>query len=340
MGRNDTRGMVAVFILKALAAALLFLLAAGGLNAQNRSGDKPVKGEKEKFTFKVLQRYTPGRAHVYHYSQKDTVIRVFSDDSEKRFQRQVDYFFTIVAEEGPEDGFINVDVKIDSMRYRMEEGNAVFSYNSQEEIGSTGIEFDDMEKYNVPLGRMFEMTLSPYGEATEFKGENLKWIRDYVEDGKEMISEKKYFMWMDGLSDNNLAHLADVRKIEVPLGFLKIDTTWQTPVDLRIGGYDFSGETTALIKDYETAAIFITAGIDSLSLVQKRSQFYAIKEMVDITDAKIENSSMEVIINHLGTVDMTLIKAEAVLDAAVKQEYFKEYIFTEMKWELIGRYKY
>lgn len=350
MGRNDTGRMVnfsttlntsakqclSSLLALCFVALLIFNFIIYDVNAQS----DPIKGKKSEFTFKVLQRYTAPKPYVYHYTQRDTVVRVFSDESKKVFFRDVDYFFTILAESSPKDGFIYVTVSIDSMMYKIKDGDAEFFYDSRDDFSSSGIEFDDMEYYNVPMGRMFEMNLSPYGEVGGFSSESLDWIRDYVTvQGKGRISDKKMFLWTKGLSDEMFAHIADVRKLEVPLGFLKIDTTWASPLSMEVGSLSFTGDVNAQLADYETANIFISTTLDSLECFQEKAVFYGINELVDIVAADVKGS-LNVVINHLGAVDVATIKANMSATAKIKKEIFTENVYSEMKWTLLGRYKY
>lgn len=316
---------------------LLFVLFIVPLNLFSQSD--PVKGKKSDFSFKIAQKYTENSPYVYHYIQRDTVRRVFSDKSEKIYLRDVDYYITITAENPPQDGFLTITINIDSMTYRLKDGEAEFKFSSQEKLGGSGIEFDDMEFYNASLGRMFDLTLSPYGKVSSLGGEQLEWIRDYVLQGKGKISEKKMYIWDRALSDKNLAFITDIRKFEVPLGYLKIDTSWVSPLNFELNGLSYQGDVTALITDFETGHAHISAKLDSLSCNQEKSLFYGINELVDIVDSKLKGT-YTVDINNNGSVDIASLKAEIETDARIKKEYFKEYTHTEIKWILLGRYVY
>lgn len=279
-----------------------------------------------------------GNLHNYVFTEKTLIHRKHSDSSEKNFEREVTYYISHVAPKPSENGFTTVQVLVDSMTYRFREGTFIIEYNSMRDA-TPNLKFLDLQYATVPLNRSFDMTVSSYGDIAEVKGEQIDWLRNYVTvEGKDIMAPIQKFIWLDGISDNNLKHFGDITKGIIPNSNTGRNSTWSHPVSLRINNIDFSGDVQANIASAQDGIFKIEAAADSLqvSTSTKETRLYGITDLVHLKPSSKASTKFSI---ELDGSNVRRVEADcmAVLDANVKNENFRDTISTKLSWTLTGQ---
>lgn len=291
----------------------------------------PAKGT----TYPLRVEHRAGNVHNYVFKEETDIVRTHSDNSERTFKREVTYYFTQVAPLPAVDGFSTVHITIDSMVYRFSEDGAKVEYVSMRDQ-SPNLNFLDLLYATVPLNRTFELVISPYGDIAEVKGVAVDWLRNYVTvEGKDILAPIQTFLWMDGISNNNLRHIADMTRGIIPNASLTRDSVWNKSVALRINNMDFTGQANANISYAQDNTYRIEAAANDLSVKTGETRLYGITEMVNLTSG----SGRTAFTIELEGSDVRKVTADcsALMTAQVQQEKFSEKVSTHLSWTLIGQ---
>jgi hypothetical protein len=302
--------------------------------------DEPVKGGKEdvqKYKFRI--KYPGTIPHVYEMSDTTEVKMFFSDSTVKSYKREIFFWFTLKPPNTEsKDGFVLVELSIDSMSYRFLEGDKEYKYRSGLQ-GGHPLRFDDFEYFSIPHGQQFNMTYTPYGDIGKIEGERLDEMRDYIKEQSSNSTDiMKKFMWTQGLSDNRLKFIVDARKIQFSDSPVAMDSVWFTPFLIQLDGITFYNEKTeASLKEVRGGFYTIEANIKQMYPVLDAERFYDINEPMPMNNVDVKGT-YGLLIGPKSTLEQADAHFEASLIILVKKEVIKETISSNQHWKLLGRY--
>lgn len=307
---------------------------------KSASPDESNKPEQVKYKPKVL--YHTNAYRLYKLTETTNVHRIYSDSTTKDFKRVVTYFLTLSILNKDDNGFQTVKVVIDSMLYKLSEGDKVFEFDSQAEVIKP-IKLKDLEVKSVPLNRQFDMTYSPYGEVAKIESEDIAEALDFIKKGDEKYGTKgkdemQNLIWFEGLSDATLKHICDLQKITFAAESMAKDNLWSSPFSIQIDGKDFIDTVNARIADYNTGIFTIEAKSNNLRPVTKDSYFYGVVKPAKIESAKGDGFYI-IKINPKGIISS--VESEFVIESncKVRFEPFFEQVQSKMVWEYMGQFK-
>lgn len=347
MGWNDISSMVSLLfqemkkIQKILSYFLVLTFVQMSYNNIELFSQEGAKKSEEPPAYPL--KFIPPQTirHVYKMHDSTVVTRIFSDNSTKKYTREVFYYFNFVMPNPPKDGFMTFEVSIDSLKYKFTEGEAVFEFDSQAD-NPGALTFEDLVTTIVPLGNEFNMTYSPYGEVAKIDGERLEFLINYIKQQKNnpMSDAIINFSWEDGISIDRLKFLADVKKIILPTEPIQIDTVWKTPIDLQFDHINFYDTLTAKITKFQDKLFYISGVSNNIKPKNKPAKLYGIKtQLIEVADAKGEGT-FELILHSRGFVSKAEAKYNLEIGSYIKKEYFKQKIETKTTWELLKQFRF
>ncbi len=347
MGRNDISCLVSLLFQKIkeikfsffLSFVLaIFLVLCNGIYLYSQDGAKKSE-EPPAYQLKFMPPQTI--RHVYKMHDSTVVTRIFSDNSTKKYIREVSYYFNFVMPNPPKEGFMTFEVSVDSLKYKFTEGEAVFEFDSQAD-NPGALTFEDLVATIVPLGNEFNLTYSPYGEVAKIEGERLEFLIDYIKQQKNnpMSDAIINFVWEEGVSLDRLKFLADVRKIFFPKEPIQIDSLWETAIDLQLDYINFFDTLSAKITKYKDGYFHIEAVSNNIQAKNKAAKLYGIKtQLIEVADTKGEGS-FKLVLHNRGFVSKAEAKYNVEIGSYIKKEYFKQKIESKTTWELLKQYKF
>ncbi|MBM2813520.1 MAG: hypothetical protein HW421_282 [Ignavibacteria bacterium] len=338
MGRNDTRSLVALLLL--IIFTYIFVGTDFAFCAPKASAQKEEKKDEEKkevVKYNVFAKYPLKVYNKYKFTEDTKVVRRFSDSSTKEYTRSQTFFFTIFAANAPEDGFQTLEVTVDSMQYKFVEGDAIIEVNF-DDLPPTS--FSDFVACNVPLGKEFEMTYSPYGEVAKIEGEKLDKLTELITvKGKNSMDTLQKYMWMRGISYEHLTFLFDLQKGIVPQEPVAIDSSWKTNFALEIEGVDFSDTVKNTLKSYDAGIFEIEVKAEKLHPFLTPIRMYNVSEFVHV-DSGMAYGTYKMKVNTSGSIKNVEGDFNADVVTSIKKEKFIHNISVKMNWELLGQYKW
>ncbi len=298
------------------------------------------KEEVVKYKPKVI--YHTNAYRLYKMTETTNVHRVYSDSSTKDFKREVSYYITLTIFNKPDNGFQTLKIVIDSMSYKLTEGDKVIEFNSQDDKIKP-IRLKDLEAISVPLNRQFDMTYSPYGEVAKIESPDIQEAIDFIKDGDAKYGTKNKdeminLIWFDGLSDARLKHITDVQKILLSQEPIAKDSIWSSPFTIQIDGKDFIDTVNAKIVEYNNGKFVIEAKTNQLKPVKRDSYFYGVTKPARIESAKGDGFYI-IEISPRGIISK--VDAEFIIESncKVRFEPFYEQVDSKMVWEYLGQFK-
>lgn len=310
------------------------------------SQEKTVPGAKEpslppayllKPAFRV-QNY-------YNYVLYDTteVIRIYQDSSIVKYSRNMIYYFTLMQPDRPIEGFSRVEVSIDSIYYRFQEGQNVYEFSRIENSNPNVFKFEDFQTYSIPMSMEFTIIYSPYGEVAKIEGERLFEKRRFIDTLKATNPDSIwYFNWVDGLSDSRLKQIADVIKITFPLNPVYKDSIWSSPIELQIEGINIFDSLELKCTGFFNNNYSIIGSFKNLRSEWKKTKFYGIKTLSLPYKFVGGKGGFEQILSTGGLVQSLNINLnlEIVVGEKAENILFTEKIKKNLKWEMVKSFKF
>lgn len=304
---------------------------------------KSGSGSSGKFDNEYLLRTqnAPGIRQNYTLEETTTVTRTSEKGDPVRYKRTIVYYITQGADAEPQKGFTTIEVNIDSMTYRMELGERVTSYDSQVLASNNPtISNTDIETHTALLNRPFTMVVSPYGEVTSITGAEIDWLKNYVlVEGRDVLDTLKKFIWLDGVSSQNAAYLADVRTNLLPFTFVKPDSVWQRTVSLRADGVDFSSAAKVQVTSLEGDVFTIEATADSLR-PEKGLLYRPEREKLAESLDGLGSATIAMRLNRHGMVEKSAWSLKAQLRFREGGTTFTDTISKEYSLTLTGQFRW
>lgn len=208
--------------------------------------------------YALKTKYPPGPRFNYKFTEKTVVER---QNSKESYQREITYYFTAYTKDSPKDGFLKIELNIDSMLYRLNDGGGNVAYNSQSENAPPVV--SDIIAASAILNHPFTFTYSPYGEIVDFTSENLNEVKSYVYQMDDENKEQKT-LWLEALSPAVFQNVTNLGRNLIPETILKPDSVWKRLVSIHTNGLDFIDTATVQVKDYTNKIYTIVAKADSM----------------------------------------------------------------------------
>lgn len=329
--------------LRLFLAALLIALPvlAGSLSAQNAVAGDP-ENEFE-LRYQLRTDYPPGVKHIYQYTETTTTTHKYADTliPDFKYERQINYFITLFSPSRQESGFKKVLFNVDSCTYSMlDSRNQRIVYNSQDQEFR---QLDDLDLLaaTIPLNNTLELTFSPYGELAKIESEDVKSLVEYVkEGGRQALDSVTYDVWLDRLSPQAFAQLADIPRRMIPEGWIAPDSVWRRIANFRADGVDFRDTLSVSVYNFEEAVYTLKAEGTSLSCIPTEVFMHGYPHNVKVQQAEGKlQSTMQ--LARLGNILMSDTRLEATVDAESRTKgAFKADIQLHSDIRLLGRYEW
>lgn len=304
--------------------------------------DPGTKGEiqalPEKNSLKLI--YPAGNAFIYVFKDSTKVTRRYSDSSTMTYVREVTYYMSQKAPKDPENGILDVDVNIDSMDYRFSSGDVTMQYNSQR-TKDMQLKFPDLVAATVPVNRTFRMTYSPYWEVVKTEGEQLDWLRNYIEENNNgQLDSMMLWVWLNGISMTNLAQVGDLEKGVLPDKRIHRDSSWRKPFFIKADGVDCRDDSArSVIKGFHDNAYVIETTISHLTPTKEPLRLYGIPYLVRVVDGK-GTGKYTINLSKKGVINSAEADITTVMKAKVKNENFTQTVRSKYSWQILGQYQY
>jgi hypothetical protein len=323
-----------------IAGFIISLLFINGVINNLDAQDKPESAKAaEPVTYFPIHKFPSAIQHVYMFTDSTEVTRTMPDSSKVKYFRALTYFFTVTQNESPKDGFVTVEVTIDSTRYYIKEGKAEIYWDSQDESAG-GINMTDLMYATVPLGKYYNMTYSPYGEVAKISGEKLDEYFDYLNKNFQNTTDDfTKFIWYDGASLTRLANISNVRKINFPEKKVEMDSVWKTPFGMQFDFINFMDTVSARIVDVANGETTIEAISTSTDVLPGNYIFYGIKEKLLPVNKATGNGKYRISLSPRGAVRRASADFDLKLEIPVQREVFSISVKSKVNWTMMGQFK-
>ena len=260
-----------------LSIPILTLVLAFSFSVSQAFADK--EKENEKVTYRLRYKYPMSVTNVYKMVENTSVTRQYKDSTSLKYERTVNYFYTIKQLVKMDDNFVKVHVTLDSLQYSFKDGDALFEFDSQSEAQGS-INFDDLNDYLIPLSKEFDMTYSPYGEVIKVEGGNLDNLIQYIKKAtSEQMDSLDQQYWLNMLSLNRLQYIVDPIKLTVPSTPATKDSVWLSTPLYCVDGIYFKDTVSTHIAKVVSNYFDIESEFEDFSFVPGDYKFYGIKDL-------------------------------------------------------------
>ncbi|MDQ1266683.1 MAG: hypothetical protein QG635_1835 [Bacteroidota bacterium] len=346
MGRNDTSRMESVhgfcifsIVIIRIAVFSIIILMLSVINTSAQKKGVPSEEPKERARYNLQLKFPALVYNVYKFTEETKVSRTYSDSSKRDYYRKITYFFTQFAPDNPEKSFSKIRVSIDSMLYYFKEGESVLEFNSQDESFPKK-SFLDLMVASVVLGKEFEITYSPYGDIAKLGGESIdETIKFIYQFGPDKMDTLNKFFWMKGLSQQHLKYICDLSKGLIPQGKVYEDSVWHSPFIFELNGVDFIDTLNTKVISYSAGICNVNGTAANLTAYPQQARLYDIGELVNIINGKA-TGAYDISFNVTGFIKEASAHFKGNLVLMIKKERVDENIQTDIKWELLNKYKW
>ncbi|MBI3260690.1 MAG: hypothetical protein HYZ54_14620 [Ignavibacteriae bacterium] len=353
MGRNDTGSMDSLSSMgfctkavKTIILAVLCIIGTIGTSAQqpgkppaSTSPDAPIK------KYSIYIDWKDRVAHVYSVNHKTKVKRVFRDNLELNYERNVTYFVSM-SSIGIEKGFIKLQCNIDSLRYSFTEGNSTLYYDSQDEKKTTlKTEFPDFTSTFGMMNHQFMFLISPYGDVAKVTGieqsGDLDWLRQFVDESGTAMDTLQKLLWYSVMSDENLKMIADISKGLIAGKMqIKTDSVWTRNIGLRLDGLNFTDSAKVQVASHTKDNIVISGASTNLQpVLPQDARMFKIPGLGSVVSGN-GSGTLRLDLTPRGTIKKQEVNYIADIEGKYKLENFKENIQTTVSCTLLGQYKW
>lgn len=316
-----------------LSTFTLFLL----LNTQpvtSQIGEELQYRLRAKLPVSILNKYK------FTESQKVNTALIIGDTEELYpFERElkVDYSYRATTE--LDDGFKEVDIKVDSVRYNFDSEKDKITYNSFDWRNAIPpIQNKDYQRYGLTLQYDYDFIYSPYSEVSKVVSPNYEANKDIFTNTK-VFDETSMKLLKEYYTDKMVAFIFDPYKNILPDNDVTLDDTWSPEVNIEMGGYWLEMNPEFKIESYDRSGFLIEARLDSIPVGQ--DEIY----MVNIGDfGTVEKSEISGIISAFfttqGVMESVVINIDAVIEGSTGGRDFRQEQNAVYSWELLGSYQF
>jgi len=301
---------------------------------QAKTKEKPKKrGDEPKYL--VRNKYPFDVFHIYRMNEKTEVKRTFGDGTEKTYSRDVTYYFTLRSPDLPKEGFVRINILIDSILYEFKSGDKIVRHNTQEDK-MPPVDFPDYVYYFILISKQFDLTYSPYGDVASVGGELLESLRyDYA----KISDTARRDYYLRRLSDFDLSYIVDMTKHVLPTVPMETDTIWYSNFEIELEGLKFSGKGNNRLLQANGQKAIIECQTDTLRTNEKIKMLYDVNSEATIDSAyAIAKYTLDV--KGDGAMDYSKAVIDGFMKGRVGNQPFTQQIKRTVIWDLKERYKY
>lgn len=316
-------------ILKLISLPALTLFLISAVFVQDQSDEQQIR---IKYPLNILNHYST--------TENTSVVRTFSDNTTRQYSRDIIYFFTTKLISLPNNEFMELDVKIDSMKYRFIENGKEITANTEDEDFGESVYTEDLSNTVIPNTKTFIMVFSPYGDLAKITSDAVEKLRNYVIKHSESSTDTlKRYNWLNQLSDYHLRYIADIKKLIIPIDPIKKDSVWKSPLIVRLDNKTFIDTAEVWIAHIELGEYFIEAVGNKPKFLDNYGSFYGIRYPMKI-DSTLGKTKYSLRVDPYGTINETQGLYSAKVFARSNREVFNDSITVKTSTILLGRYNY
>ncbi len=298
--------------------------------------------EDGKLTYKLIMKYPTNISFKYSYNEQSSVKRTIADEKSE-FKRNSTTFFTLMNTELQNSSIQKLEIKTDSIVHKIanDSGEVAFTTKGFE---LEGLRNEDIEQYRLPVSREFSLIVSPYYEVADLKPSvALDLARIKLEKQKSKTAPADYYLWKNSLADERLYHITDIKKINLPLTRIELDTTWESPIEFQIAGVTFYDTVKVKVSDERGAYLFLESEFKADKFLKDPQIIYGFRDKPVIPTESDLNCIFKLTITPQGTID------DATMDVNGKIKFktmdkeaieIEDTIQSVLKWKLMGRYNW
>ncbi len=297
-----------------------------------------LRAEEEIF-YILKPNFRVGIINLYKMTEVNNVKRLLESGDTLKYNRKIEYYFSLYCPANPIDGFYDLDVSMDSLSYSFSDGTISKSYKTMDQKPAP-YSFQDFEMVGPTDGKKFTLTYSPYGEVAKVSGEILEKAIKMLDDKAFGIKDPvRKQIWSNAYSYDHLTYIADVTKNYFPLGKIGRDSVWQNPISLDLNRVYFADTLKARIDKISNEKYILRANLDSLKAISGISMLYDIKDPVQVIESEGKGIldfefSPAGVINYINGEFSTKVKYKH------KTKEIIEFTDTKLNWELLNRLTY
>lgn len=296
--------------------------------------------QDDELTYKIFSDFPVGVFHTYDFTENTSVLRTYSDSSQVNYDKFLIYHLSMRAPNEPDNGFLILEVSIDSLKYKFSDSRDTVEYNSQSDEVAPPFQIPDYVKSSVILGKEFEFEYNPYYEVIKVAGDRLERQRYRIKDpNKGMRDSLRRYIWLKQLSDEHLEFVSDLRKGLFPDFRAKEDTTWKTRVYLESEGIRFYDSVEVKFNGYEARSYLLTGESFDLELIDEDAVIHKIEAKSSPQEIK-GNIEYELRVNPRGFIEYLQIDMDLKFEMKIKNETFNQHVVSTYTWELGKMYKW
>lgn len=277
--------------------------------------------------------------HIYRFTETTNVKRVFEDNTVNEYEKTVTYWYNVfVPGKVDKNGFLEVEVKVDSMEYRLKSSNKEIYYTTTDYEMDMPINYMDFFINYVQYGQTFNMLYSPYGDVSNVYGSSLDLEKTQY---AKTHDEVKRSQILSALSNEKLKFSFDVPKGIYPPYAVTKDTSWKSEAEFFVCNVPMKGELNNTFKGFSNNEYHIYTKMDSLSLKSPINNVTLpdLDKNSTISSA-VATGEINTDLQTGGTVKYSRAKLKAILTGNVGDLKFNQIVETTYTWDLLGKFEY
>lgn len=291
-------------------------------------------------TFNIFSAFPVNVTHLYDFTENTEVVRTFSDGSEFAYNKFIVYHMNYYAPNRPQDGFQEVRISVDSLKFRFTDNKDTIDYNSQSDDKVPPFNIFAYEKASIYLGKEYMLHYNPYYEITELTGERLERQRYLLDDEDHGMRDPiRKHVWKYNLSDEHLIFNGDLRKGFFPPFRAEIDTTWKSEIYLEVDNIPFRDSVLMSFDDFTIKNYEMSGESIGINVPESEVVLHTIKEKSKVLGGEGDvNYYLKV--SPKGFINYVEINIDVKFKLQIKNEIFEQHYNTVYTWQLGNMYKF
>lgn len=291
--------------------------------------------------FRLAFKFGTNIFHNFVFSEESKITRIdLKSKNEINYNRKVQFYFTMVQNSFPENGFNEVKVSFDSLRYELTTSDGkLYRYNSQDDDTDFPFETNEFLTYSTLLGREFYMTYSPYNEVVKITGEMLDSLIVKINHPEDGIKdpEAKY-IWERSLKPSFMKFIPDIAKNLVPEYTVSKDEAWKRFFEIWIDGAYFNDTAEVKLTEFTPKEYTIEGTFEKLTGSPSRNNIFGINELVEIFNLK-GSGNIKLVVLPRGVIKEATLNCETEFEFEYDEIPYKQKSITLYNWQLERMYR-
>lgn len=303
--------------------------------------DAPSPNDGEEMTYRLRAKIPMGLVNKYRFSEVQDIkreIKVGDDWEEVNVKRKVDIFYSMRAANKLENGFTEVKVTVDTVRYSYIKPNKEVTYDSWDISAFPPINEYDFLRYGLATEMDYEFFYSPYSEVSKVTGALLEQKRELFI-GPDAPANTMTELLKDYLRDEMIVFIFDPVKNILPDYDIKLEDTWTPPMRLEMGGYWWEPKPEFSIINYDRSGFLIESELDSVMMPPTRAYFADMASYGDIKYSNV-NGKISGYLNTQGVQESVVLNLDVYTEGDLGGRDFRQTQDLFYTWELIATYKF